>query len=137
MTLVVDASTAVAWLFVNERTEIPQQVLRRVAVEGAVVPSLWRLEVANVLRSAVMRKRCDEKYAARCLQRLDRLQIATDQETDLHAWGRTRQLSNKYNLSLYDAAYLELAIRRDGMLATQDNELAAAATKAGIKTAFA
>ena len=53
MSLVVDASMTVAWLFRDERTETPQAILRRVAAEGAVVPSLWRLEVANVLRNAI------------------------------------------------------------------------------------
>jgi predicted nucleic acid-binding protein len=130
MSLVVDASMTVAWLFSNERSETPQTILRRVATEGALVPSLWRLEIANVLRNAVRRKRCDMGYATRCLQRLDRLQIIVDPETDMQAWGRTRQLSIEHDLSVYDAAYLELAVRRRRPLAS----CAAALIKAGRKS---
>jgi predicted nucleic acid-binding protein len=103
MSLVVDASMTVAWLFSDERSELPQTTLRRVATDGALVPSLWRLEVANVLRNAVRQKRCDVGYATRCLQRLGRLQIVIDPETDAHAWGRTRELSTEHDLTVYDA----------------------------------
>mgnify|MGYP003575043797 CR=1 FL=1 len=132
MSLVVDASMTVAWLFSNERSPTPKAVLRRVAAEGALVPSLWRLEVANVLRNAVRGKRCDGGYATRCLQRLDRLQITVDPETDVQAWGRTRQLSTEHDLTVYDAAYLELALRRGHPLASCDTALLAAARKAGL-----
>jgi predicted nucleic acid-binding protein len=89
VSVVVDASMTIAWLFRDERTETPQLVLRRVAREGGLVPSLWRLEVANVLRNAVRRSRCDQGYATRCLQRLGRLRIMIDPETAAHAWGTT------------------------------------------------
>ncbi len=60
MSVVLDASMAIAWLFDDERTAAAYAVMRRVVAEGAVVPTLWRLEVANVLRNAVRRGRCDE-----------------------------------------------------------------------------
>jgi predicted nucleic acid-binding protein len=123
VSLVIDASMTVAWLFSDERSEVPQIVLRRVAVEGALVPSLWRLEIANVLRNAVRRKRCTAGYATKCLQRLGRLHIIVDPETDAQAWGRTRQLSMEHDLSVYDAAYLELAVRRSRPLASCDAAL--------------
>jgi len=132
MSLVIDASMTVAWLFSDERSEVPQTVLRRVAAEGALVPSLWRLEIANVLRNAVRRKRCDAGYATRCLQRLGRLQIIVDPETDAQAWGRTRQLSTEHDLSIYDAAYLELAVRRRRPLASRDTALIRAGRETGL-----
>jgi predicted nucleic acid-binding protein len=132
MSLVIDASMTVAWLFSDERSEAPQAVLRRVAAEGALVPSLWRLEIANVLRNAVRRKRCDTGYATRCLQRLGRLQIIVDPETDAQAWGRTRQLSTEHDLTVYDAAYLELAVRRRRPLASCDAALIKAGRKTGL-----
>lgn len=132
MSIVVDASMTIAWLFRDERTDTPQAVLRRVAREGGMVPSLWRLEVANVLRNAVRRRRCGEGYATRCLERLARLRIAIDPQTDAHAWGTTRQLSIRHDLTLYDAAYLELAIRRNEPLASADAALIAAARRAGL-----
>jgi predicted nucleic acid-binding protein len=124
---------AIAWLFTDERLGAPEAVLHRVAAEGAVVPSLWRLEVANVLRNAVRRRRCDEGYARRSLQRLGRLRIAVDPDTDTQAWGSTRQLSIRHDLTLYDAAYLELALRRRLPLASCDAALIEAGRAAGLE----
>ena len=95
MTLVLDASMTIAWLFDDERTEAAHSVMRRVVAEGAIVPSLWRLEVANVLRNAVRRGRCNEGYVDQSLARLARLAIKGDQETDDHAWGATRTLRGR------------------------------------------
>jgi len=86
-----------------------------------------------VLRNAVRRKRCGVGYATRSLMRLDRLPILVDAETDTHAWGRTRQLSIEYDLTLYDAAYLELAVRRSLPLASHDAALVEAGQKARIE----
>ena len=98
-----------AWLFDDERTHGVEAVMARVANRGAFAPSLWRLEVANVLRGAVRRRRCDEALAGRSLARLAQMPIQTDSDTDDHAWGRIRTLSREENLTLYHAAYLELA----------------------------
>ena len=137
MTLVLDASMTIAWLFDDQRTEAAHAVMRRVVAEGAIVPSLWRLEVANVLRNAVRRGRCNETYVDRSLARLARLAIKCDQETDDHAWGSTRTLARKEDLSLYDAAYLELAIRRRMSLASCDKALLAAAARRKVEVVSA
>ena len=131
--LVVDASMTVAWLFDEQQTKAAHAVMRRVVAEGAIVPSLWRLEIANVLRNAVRRGRCNEAYVDRSLARLARLAIERDEETDDHAWGSTRTLARKENLSLYDAAYLELAIRRGMSLASCDKALLAAAVRRKVE----
>lgn len=133
MTLVLDASMTIAWLFDDERTEAAQAVMMRVVAEGAIVPSLWRLEVANMLRNAVRRLRCDDDFADRSLARLDRLRIHIDDETDVHAWGATRRLSREEGLTLYDAAYLELALRRSLPLASCDGELIEAAKRRSVE----
>ena len=133
MTLVVDASVAIAWLDFEEG-EPAEAALTRVENEGAIVPSLWRLEIANVLRTAVRRKRIDEIFVTRSLARLERLRIVIDAETDRHAWGETRRLSKRHDHTLNDAAYLELAIRRELPLASRDDELLAAARAAGVET---
>ena len=86
-------------------------VLRRAIAEGAVVPGIWRLEVANVLRTSVRRRHCTEAYAELCLEKLARLQVMVDAETDRQAWSATRNLSRAHGLTLYDAAYLALALR--------------------------
>jgi len=57
VTIVIDASMTIAWLFRDERGDLPQTVLRRVVAEGGVAPSIWRLEVANVMRNSVRRGR--------------------------------------------------------------------------------
>lgn len=128
----VDASMAITWLFDDERTASAHEVMRRVVAEGAFVPNLWRLEVANVLRNAVRRGRCDEAYADRSLARLGRLAIISDENTDRQAWSETRKLSREENLTLYDAAYLELALRKRLPLASCDAALIAAAERRAV-----
>jgi predicted nucleic acid-binding protein len=133
VSVVLDASMTIAWLFADERTDGAHAVMLRVVSRGAIVPSLWRLEVANVLRNAFRRGRCDEAYVDRSLERLGRFPVEVDDETSLHAWGATRALSREQGLTLYDAAYLELAIRKSQPLATCDAALAAAAARCGLE----
>jgi predicted nucleic acid-binding protein len=133
LSLVLDASMALAWLFADERGPVEQAILDRVRTDGAFVPSLWRLEIANVLRYAVLRQRCTERFAASGLADLDGFPIVLDDETDRHAWGRTRELSKQHGLSVYDAAYLELALRRRLPLAVRDRDLNKAAKRAHIE----
>ena len=134
MTLVVDASMALSWMLADEVGPEPSVAGGRVVAEGAIVPSFWRLEVANALRNAVRRKRCSEIDATRALHWFDNLRIEVDPETDRHAWGETRRLSKRHDLTLYDAAYLELALRRRLPLASRDDALLAAAQARGVET---
>ncbi|QJU59363.1 type II toxin-antitoxin system VapC family toxin [Sphingomonas sp. AP4-R1] len=129
MSIVLDASMTLTWLFEDERTPAAYDVMMRVVDEGAVVPSLWRLEVANTLRTAIRRGRCDEDFVTKTLVQLSRMMIKVDEETDQHAWSSTRALSSEEGLTLYDAAYLELALRAALPLATCDRELIAAAER--------
>lgn len=133
MTVVLDASMTITWLFDDERTDAAHNIMLRVVADGAIVPSLWRLEIANVLRNAVRRGRCDEAFVDRSLARLDRFKIKIDDETDLHAWGATRELSREQGLTPYDAAYLELAIRKHRPLATCDGDLVSAAQRRSVE----
>jgi predicted nucleic acid-binding protein len=131
LSVVIDASIAIKWIFEDEADDATDRIMVQVSRSGATVPSLWRLEVANILRMAVRRRRCDEAYADGSLERLSRLPILVDAETDAQAWGRTLALARECDLTLYDAAYLELAFRKGLPLATCDDELAEAArTKA-------
>lgn len=132
MSLVLDASMTLSWLLDDENNDANQSVLRVVAADGAIVPALWRLEVANVLQQSVRRKRCDQALVERGILRLEKLRILLDPETDEHAWGETRQLAIKHGLTVYDAAYLELAVRRGLPLASCDEALIAAAKKVGV-----
>lgn len=132
MSLVLDASMAVAWLFEDETNDATREVLRTVAVQGAEVPSLWHLEVANVLRNAARRGRCHESYVDQSLGRLGRLPITVDDQTVERAWDATLTLAREAGLTLYDAAYLELAQRRQLPLATLDTALVAAAAQRNV-----
>jgi predicted nucleic acid-binding protein len=132
MSLVIDSSMTLAWYFEDEKTEASLGVLDRVAETGAVVPVLWRLEVASGLQVAVRRRRITTAYRDASLSDLRALVIAVDPQTDHFAWTATLELSDRYGLTPYDAAYLELALRRTLPLATLDRELLAACKAAGI-----
>ncbi|WP_157015969.1 type II toxin-antitoxin system VapC family toxin [Mesorhizobium xinjiangense] len=132
MSLVLDASLTVAWFFDDERTTATEDLLERVAEQGAVVPAIWKLEIANGLQTAVRRDRIDRALRDRALERLDALPIAIDPETLRHAWSATLGLADRYGLTPYDASYLELAERRRLPLATLDRALRNAAVSAGI-----
>jgi len=133
VTLVIDASMTIAWLLTDETTAKAHEVLAQVTENGAVVPSLWRLEVANVLRNAVRRGRCDEAFVDESLTNLAALPINIDDATDAQAWGSTRRLSLETDLTLYDAAYLELAIRTGGAIATLNKDLVKAARSRSVE----
>jgi|SRR5271155_3129301 predicted nucleic acid-binding protein len=127
MSLVLDSSLTLAWLYSEELTDAVRLVFERVTASRAWVPSLWRLEVANSLQMAVRRKRIDAVFRDASLADLSLLNIATDPDTDLFAWSDSLQLAERFSLTLYDAAYLELALRLSLPLATLDEELRTAA----------
>ncbi len=132
MSLVLDTSLALSWYFEDERTPAADALLDRVADQGATVPGLWRLEIANGLRTAIRRKRIDEGFRNRAIAQLARLPINVDPDTDRYAWTTTLYLADRFALTPYDAAYVELAQRLMLPLATLDEPLRAAATALGI-----
>lgn len=131
--LVMDGSTALGFLMSDEQA--PRALLALEALERGVptwVPSHWALEVANGLLMAERRKRVSQADAAEALGILAQLPIETDTETARRASGETVGLARQFALTVYDAAYLELALRRGAALATSDAALAKAAKKAGV-----
>ena len=132
MSLVIDSSITLAWFFEDERTERADVVMRQVAKTGAVVPSLWRLEIANALQSALRRKRINAAFRDASIADLRSFPIAVDSETDRHAWGTSLTLGERCQLTLYDAAYLELAQRLRLPLASLDQDLRAASRAIGV-----
>lgn len=127
MSLVLDSSVTLAWTYSEQNSAEVNRVLQLVSGNGAWVPSLWRLEVANILEMGVRRTRHDAAFRDATLADLALLPIDVDQDTDAHAWGATIRLAERHRLTLYEAAYLELAKRRGFPLATLDAELRAAA----------
>jgi predicted nucleic acid-binding protein len=123
VSLVLDSSITLAWLYSDELTDPVRQVLDRVTATRAWVPSLWRLEVANSLQMAVRRKRINAAFRDSSLADLALLNIATDPDTDAVAWSSTLELAERFSLTLYDAAYLELAQRLSVPLATLGEDL--------------
>jgi predicted nucleic acid-binding protein len=132
VTLILDSSATLAWFYADETTPAIRQVFELLTKGGAWVPSLWRLEVANVLEMGIRRGRHDVAFSRATLADLSLLPINLDPETDQQAWDATLQLAHRHRLTLYDAAYLELAQRRGLPLATLDRDLRAAAVVAGI-----
>ena len=131
--LVLDSSVTLAWIYGEETTEAVRQIFHTVAEYGAVVPSLWRLEVANSLTMAVRKRRVPLDFRDAALADLALLDITTDQQTDSQAWSDTLKIADLFQLTVYDAAYLELARRRNLPLATLDQELRTAATTFAVK----
>ena len=100
--------------------------------QAAFVPLNWPLEVANVLLMGERRKRSTQTQATRLLKTLKVLPITLDDETNLHAWNITLSLSRAHDLTAYDAAYLELAIRRGLPLASLNDKLKTAAQAVSV-----
>ena len=133
MSLAVDSSAVLAWVHGDERTPEIEAVFDRVVEEGAVVPHLWHLEVADSLTVAVRRKRVTQAFRDDVLKDLKELNISVDTGTAANAWGATVRLADLYGLTVYDAAYLELAQRLRLTLATLNRDLAKAARAAGVE----
>jgi predicted nucleic acid-binding protein len=127
LTLVLDSSVTVAWLFRDEQTEAVREVLRRVTQSGAIVPALWRIEVANALQTAMRRGRIDRAYRDASIADLGILDIIVDSDSNRHVWTATLSLADRFELTLYDAVYLELAQRRGLPLASLHRQLREAA----------
>ena len=129
---VLDGSVTMVWGFEDEADEYAESILERMPELQAHVPSLWPLEVANVLLVGERRRRITSAETARFLAILGAFRITVDDETVAHAWTDTMHLARAHNLSAYDAAYLELALRRGLPLAALDGKLTMAAAAVGV-----
>jgi predicted nucleic acid-binding protein len=136
MDLVLDCSVAVAWCFDDEATAATDAILELLVEGTAVVPSLWHLELANVLAQSERRKRITPARAAELAALIQGLPIVVDPETPSRALGAILELARGERLSSYDAAYLELAMRLGLPLASQDKELRHAAKRLGVSLAL-
>jgi predicted nucleic acid-binding protein len=135
MNFVLDNSVCMCWLLPPEKepdAAYALEILESLTVAEAHVPSLWALEVANVIARAESKKIITEARAHTFVNFLEHLKITADPETTTRALGDTLNLARRYKLSAYDAAYLELAQRRGLSLATLDADLSTAALKAGV-----
>jgi len=129
--LVLDCSAALSWAFEDEWNEAAARLLARVEEQGAVVPSIWRLEFANILVLAERRGRIAAGGARVRLDKIERLPIRTDEDGQTSVWTTTVDLAAAERLTVYDASYLALALRLALPLATKDRDLVAAARRRG------
>jgi predicted nucleic acid-binding protein len=131
-TLVIDCSVTMAWYFKDEATPYTNAVRAALASGRAAVPALWPLEVANVLLMGERRKRSTQAKATKWLRFLTALPIAVDTQTPGLAFDPILSLARSLELTAYDAAYLELAMRLGLPLATRDDALEKAAQAVGV-----
>lgn len=129
---VLDGSVTMAWGLDDESDAYAEAILDKMPELQAHVPSLWPLEVANVLIVGERRSRITSAEAGRFIAILSAFPITVDDQTVAHAWSDTMHLARAHSLSAYDAAYLELAIRLGLPLAALDGKLKTAAKAMGV-----
>lgn len=121
------------WAFEDETDPYAEAVADCLPESQAIVPMLWRLEVGNALLAGEKRRRISEAKVWQFLTLLETFPITIDEQTVARAWLESLNLARSYNLSLYDAAYLELALRRGLPIASLDDPLKTAATLVGVE----
>jgi predicted nucleic acid-binding protein len=130
MSIVIDANIAIAW-FRPTPSKLAEAALEELSKEGAVVPALWRWEVQDVLRrlSDTGHLKIPVEDA---LEEIRQLPISIDADAPFGLFGSELVLARRHDLSVYDAAYLDVSVRHHMRLATIDKQLAAAAKSAGL-----
>ena len=135
MAFVLDCSVTMAWLLPDEATEATDRLRESLVENRAFVPSLWPIEVGNVLLVATRRGRIREEEWPQVRAYLQALPIEIDPVSVSRTWDTSLKLAHTHQLSVYDAMYLELAIRLRMPLATLDRSLISAGQAVGIDMA--
>jgi predicted nucleic acid-binding protein len=131
--IVVDASVALAWFLPDEASEYADGVLVALAGRTVIVPAVWVLEITNAVLVAERRKRVKQPDVRRFVELLGGLTIVEQSQTVADTVSNVLPLAREYDLSAYDAAYLDVAVRQKAPLATLDSALQKAGRSAGIK----
>jgi predicted nucleic acid-binding protein len=126
---VLDSSVAASWCFPDEQTSYSKAALLAINPSGAVAPRLLAYEIRNTVLIGVRRRRITQGQAADFLRTLARLPIRL---TDPASYDDVFALAERHNLSMYDASYLDLAVREHMVLATLDSQLVRSALAEGI-----
>lgn len=132
MGFVLDASITLAWCFQDESTPEAIILLEKLSTEEAIVPALWTLEVGNILLGAQRKKRISPAKLSEFINLLEVLNIQIDYHMGTRGFYEILSLATAQNLTTYDAAYLELAMRLGFPLATKDIQLQEAANRIGV-----
>ena len=131
--IILDSSVALSWVLPDELTASTQTIRASIeAGDRTIVPSHWALEIANALWAAERRRRITQPDTTAALAALEKLSMESDTETARRAGRETLALARQNALSVYDAAYLELAIRQGAVLASLDGPLRTAAKKLNV-----
>lgn len=130
--IIVDASVVLAWFFRDEKSAAIDAMWARTDAELLTVPTHWFAEVANGMLVGERRRRSTEAQAALTIELLDAMDVDIDGDGTRRAMTAILPLARRHQLTVYDAAYLELAMRRNLPLATLDTALAGAARAAGV-----
>jgi len=133
MSLVIDASVALAWCLPGEATARTEALLDRVTDTDAVASAIWPIEIANILLMSEKRGRTTQGGTLASVQLLSGLNVALDFDVISSAFSSVLSLAREHNLTVYDATYLEIALRRRLPLATNDSPLQTAAERAGVE----
>ena len=134
---IADSSVGVSWAIPSQASQATDELLERVAAGvSLVVPALWHFEVANSLLVLFRRRKILAEERDRALRALARLPLTVDDEGARLAFGRISELAADHGLSVCDAVYLELAIRRKLPLASRDRTLCKAAKLAASVSCF-
>ena len=118
----------------DEDRTLTEALMESVALSGAVVPPLFRIEIGNSLLIGARRKRIAARYIREALDLIDQLPLHVDGSSAAYVWSTTIEIAAAYGLTLYDATYLESAIRLELPLATLDQKLGNAAKIAGVSS---
>ncbi len=130
--LVLDASLTLSWALPDEASPYGDRVLDAVAASGALVPGLWAHEIANGLLMAQKRGRLARGQRLAFVEQLLNLAIKVESPTARTVLDSQAGLAERFGLTAYDAAYVDLALRHGLPLATQDKAMKRAAIKAGV-----
>lgn len=131
---VMDCSVGFSWVHPAQASPDTERLLEEVENGAApVVPILWFAEIANTLLVLQRRGKMAAMDRKKAMETLSRFTLIVDEEAGKAAFGSTSDLAENFDLTIYDATYLEIALRRKLPLATRDGALQAAARKAGVK----
>lgn len=136
MSFVLDTSITMRWYFGDgspQELSYATRVLDAIKTNQAVVPTIWGLEVANVLVRSEAKGLAMEARSEAFVGMLQRMNISVDSATFAQSLAGTLQIARRYKLSAYDSAYLEIALRDGLSLASLDEALLKAAKRAGVK----
>jgi predicted nucleic acid-binding protein len=133
MAQVLDASVAIAWCATSQSTPVTTAALQAVMADGALVPAPFWFEVIHVLTGLERRQIIQRGDIEKFFNDVERLDISVEPGGDIHEMLRIHRLGAQHALSIFDASYVDLALRRDVPLSTRDEPLASAALRAGAR----